>query len=77
MWCRAWGVDVAARLAQFERVAARLEAEIAVRDGALIAQAERIAQLERLLEDGRGGGKRQGGPVLQGRPGGEPEATGP
>ncbi|HET9689593.1 MAG TPA: transposase [Acidimicrobiales bacterium] len=76
-------MDVAARLAQLERVVARLEAvvaerdrEIAVKDGALIAQRDRIVELERLLEDSRRGGKRQAAPFSKGSPEVNPKRPG-
>jgi transposase len=66
-------VDLAERLAALEATVAGLEAlverqaaEIVVKDRALIAQQDRIAELERALEDARRGGKRQAAPFSKG-----------
>ncbi|MCU4187534.1 IS66 family transposase [Acidiferrimicrobium sp. IK] len=66
-------MDAADRLAVLEAAVARLEAlvaeqaaEIVLKDGALIAQRDRIDELERALEDVRRGGKRQAAPFSKG-----------
>ena len=76
-------MDVASRLAELERLVARLEAavsardnEIARKDQALIAQRDRIVELERALEESRRGGKRQAAPFSKGKKEGEPKRPG-
>jgi len=73
---RLWCVDDAARLAKLEALVARLQAEMAVKDGALIAQRDRITELEKLLEESRRGGKRQAAPFSKGKPKAEPKRSG-
>lgn len=53
-----------------------MEAEIARKDQALIAQRDRIIELEKLLEGTRRGGKRQAAPFSKGDPKAEPKAPG-
>jgi hypothetical protein len=69
-------VDVLGRLAQLEAIVARLEREITVKDQALIAQRDRIVELERALEDSRRGGKRQAAPFSKGDPKPAPKTPG-
>jgi len=60
--------NLAARVAELEDVVARLRAELARKDGALIWQKDRIAELEKALEDARRRQKRQTAPFSKGDP---------
>jgi len=51
--------NLAVRIAQLEAVVAELRSEIARKDGALIWQKDRIAELEKALEDSHRRQKRQ------------------
>ncbi len=71
------------RVAQLEGVVARLEAtvssrdaEITLKDRALISQRDRIAVLEKALEESRRGGKRQAAPFSKGGTKADPKTPG-
>ena len=67
------GVDAQARIAELEATVARLEASMAEQ---ISARDARIAELERLLEDSRRGGKRQAAPFSKGEPSESPARPG-
>jgi hypothetical protein len=69
-------VDEADRLARLETAMARLQAEMALKDRVIIDQLERIAELERALEEARRGGKRQAAPFSKGQANREPKRPG-
>lgn len=76
-------MDLADRLAVLEATVARLEvlverqaAEIVLKDRALIAQQDRIAEMERALEDARRGGKCQAAPFSKGNVERQPKRPG-
>jgi len=75
--------NLAARVAELEDVVARLRAaldkqraELARKDGALIWQKDRIAELEKALEDAGRRQKRQTAPFSKGDPKPEPKRPG-
>lgn len=68
--------NLAVRIAQLEAVVAELRSEIARKDGALIWQKDRIAELEKALEDSHRRQKRQTAPFSKGEPKAEPARPG-
>jgi transposase len=68
--------ELEAVVARLESTVSRLQAEISLKDGVLIAQRDRIVELERLLEDSRRGGKRQAAPFSKGNPEAHPKRPG-
>ncbi|MCU4187266.1 IS66 family transposase [Acidiferrimicrobium sp. IK] len=69
-------MEDADRLARLETALARLQREMAVKDQVILAQLDRIAELERALEDTRRGGKRQAAPFAKGAPEANPKRPG-
>jgi transposase len=65
-----------ARLGSYETQLARKDKEIALKDGLLIDQIERIAELEKALEDAHRRSKRQTAPFSKGDPKPEPKRPG-
>jgi len=68
--------NLAARVAELEDVVARLRAEMSRKDGALIWQKDRIAELEKALEEAGRRQKRQTAPFFGGGPEVRAEASG-
>ncbi len=75
--------NLVARVAELETLVARLEAKLAaqakqmaLKDGVLIDQIGRIAELEKALEDAHRGSKRQTAPFSKGNPKAEPKTPG-
>jgi transposase len=64
------------RLERLEAVVARLQREMAVKDQVIVAQLDRIVELERALEESRRGGKRQAAPFSKGAPEAAPKRPG-
>jgi hypothetical protein len=68
--------NLAARVAELEDVVARLRAELARKEGALIWQKDRIAEGEKALEDAGRRQKRQTAAFSKGDPKREPARPG-
>ena len=68
--------NLVARVAALESLVSSLQREVALRDGVIIEQLGRIAELERALEEARRGGKRQAAPFSKGDPSSTPKRPG-